>query len=303
MSLLRPTDDSPIWVHHLWMHFIVLIWGFTGALGKLIHVDALPLVWHRIVLAAVFMALFAGVTRRRFVLPPRELLGPLALNSAIIVVHWITFYHAIKLSNVSLTLACLSTGPFFTSLLEPLFFKRRILPAEILLGGGVVAGMLLLFGSVEGQTTAILVGLSSSILSALFSVMNGRIVQRMPPLDISFWEISMGVVLLSLYLGAQGHLFQTMTAPSGSDWIYLVGLATFCTAFAFVQSVRIMRYLSPFTVMLTIAMEPVYGILIALFLFAESEAMTAGFYLGVATILAMLMLDAYIKRRKRRKAA
>jgi drug/metabolite transporter (DMT)-like permease len=133
--------------------------------------------------------------------------------------------------------------------------------------------------------------------------MNGRIVQRMPPLDISFWEMSMGVVLLSLYLGAQGHLFQTMTAPSGSDWIYLVGLATFCTAFAFVQSVRIMRYLSPFTVMLTIAMEPVYGILIALFLFAESEAMTAGFYLGVATILAMLMLDAYIKRRKRRKAA
>lgn len=148
MSLLRPTDDSPIWVHHLWMHFIVLIWGFTGALGKLIHVDALPLVWHRIVLAAVFMALFAGVTRRRFVLPPQDLLGPLALNSAIIVVHWITFYHAIKLSNVSLTLACLSTGPFFTSLLEPLFFKRRILPAEILLGGGVVAGMLLLFGSV-----------------------------------------------------------------------------------------------------------------------------------------------------------
>jgi len=167
----------------------------------------------------------------------------------------------------------------------------------------VVAGMLLLFGSVEGQTTAILVGLSSSILSAFFSVMNGRIVQRMPPLDISFWEMSMGVVLLSLYLGAQGHLVQTMTAPSGSDWIYLVGLATFCTAFAFVQSVRIMRYLSPFTVMLTIAMEPVYGILIALFLFAESEAMTAGFYLGVATILAMLMLDAYIKRRKRRKAA
>ena len=197
------------------MHFIVLIWGFTGALGKLIHVEALPLVWHRIALAALCMILFAGLTRRRIVIPPRDLLAPLVLNSAIIVVHWITFYHAIKLSNVSLTLACLSTGPFFTSLLEPLFFKRRILPAEILLGGGVVAGMMLLFGSVEGHQTAILVGLTSSILSALFSVMNGRIVQRMTPLDISFWEMSMGVIMLSLYLASQGELTPSILSPNG----------------------------------------------------------------------------------------
>jgi len=301
MSLLRPTDDSPIWVHHLWMHFIVLIWGFTGALGRLIHVEALPLVWYRILLAAFFMYAFVLLTKKRFRLPPRELWGTLSLNAAIIVVHWITFYHAIKISNISLTLACLSTGPFFTSLLEPLFFKRRILPGEILIGGGVVAGMVLLFGSVEGQTTAILVGLTSSILSALFSVLNGRIVKRMPPLDISFWEMSLGVLLLSIYLLVTGDLTSAVLAPSGSDWFYLVLLATFCTAFAFVQSVRIMRYLSPFTVMLTIAMEPVYGILIALLLFAESEAMNTGFYLGMAVILVMLAADALLKRQKRRK--
>ncbi|HAB36144.1 MAG TPA: EamA family transporter [Cryomorphaceae bacterium] len=301
MSLFRPTDDSPIWVHHLWMHFIVLIWGFTGALGRLIHVEALPLVWYRILLAAGFMLLYVRLRKKRFGLPPRELWSTLSLNAAVIVVHWITFYHAIKISNISLTLACLSTGPFFTSLLEPLFFKRRILPAEILVGGGVVAGMVLLFGSVEGQTTAILVGLTSSILSALFSVLNGRIVKRMPPLDISFWEMSLGVVLLSAYLWMTGDLAATVLAPSGSDWVYLILLATFCTAFAFVQSVRIMRYLSPFTVMLTIAMEPVYGILIALLLFAESEAMTTGFYLGMAVILAMLALDAFLKRQKRQK--
>ena len=301
MSLLRPTDDSPIWVHHLWMHFIVLIWGFTGALGRLIHVEALPLVWYRILLAAFFMYAYVRLTKKRFSLPPRELWGTLSLNAAIIVVHWITFYHAIKISNISLTLACLSTGPFFTSLLEPLFFKRRILPGEILIGGGVVAGMVLLFGSVEGQTTAILVGLTSSILSALFSVLNGRIVKRMPPLDISFWEMSLGVLLLSIYLLVTGDLTSAVLAPSGSDWFYLVLLATFCTAFAFVQSVRIMRYLSPFTVMLTIAMEPVYGILIALLLFAESEAMNTGFYLGMAVILVMLAADALLKRQKRRK--
>lgn len=302
MSLIRPTDDSPLWVHHLWMHFIVLIWGFTGALGRLISIDALPLVWYRIFFASGFMLLYALLTRKKFTLPPKDLVLPLILNSAIIVIHWITFYHAIKLSNISLTLACLSTGPFFTSILEPLFFKRRILPAEILLGGGVVAGMLLLFGSVEGQNIAIAVALLSSVLSALFSVMNGRIVKRMPPLDISFWEMSLGVLLLSVFLWSRGQFIPSILSPVGSDWFYLVLLATFCTAFAFVQSVRIMRYLSPFTVMLTIAMEPVYGILIALLLFKDSEAMTPGFYVGVGMILAMLLADAYVKRRKRRKA-
>ena len=301
MSLFRPTDDSPLWVHHLWMHFIVLIWGFTGALGRLIHVEALPLVWYRILLAAGFMMLYVAISKKRFSLPPSELWGTLGFNAAVIVLHWITFYHAIKISNISLTLACLSTGPFFTSLLEPLFFKRRILPGEILIGGGVVAGMVLLFGSVEGQTTAILVGLTSSILSALFSVLNGRIVKRMPPMDISFWEMSLGVLLLSVYLLLTGDLTSAVLAPRGGDWFYLVLLATFCTAFAFVQSVRIMRYLSPFTVMLTIAMEPVYGILIALLLFAESEAMNTGFYIGMAVILAMLAADALLKRQKRRK--
>lgn len=302
MSLIRPTDDSPLWVHHLWMHFIVLIWGFTGALGRLISIDALPLVWYRIFFASGFMLLYALLTRKKFTLPPKDLVLPLILNSAIIVIHWITFYHAIKLSNISLTLACLSTGPFFTSILEPLFFKRRILPAEILLGGGVVAGMLLLFGSVEGQNIAIAVALLSSVLSALFSVMNGRIVKRMPPLDISFWEMSLGVLLLSVFLWSRGQFIPSILSPVGSDWFYLALLATFCTAFAFVQSVRIMRYLSPFTVMLTIAMEPVYGILIALLLFGDSEAMTPGFYIGVGMILAMLLADAYVKRRKRRKA-
>ncbi|MDG1252367.1 MAG: DMT family transporter [Schleiferiaceae bacterium] len=302
MSLIRPTDDSPLWVHHLWMHFIVLIWGFTGALGRLISIDALPLVWYRIFFASGFMLLYALLTRKKFTLPPKDLVLPLVLNSAIIVIHWITFYHAIKLSNISLTLACLSTGPFFTSILEPLFFKRRILPAEILLGGGVVAGMLLLFGSVEGQNIAIAIALLSSVLSALFSVMNGRIVKRMPPLDISFWEMSLGVLMLSIFLWSRGQFIPSILSPVGSDWFYLVLLATFCTAFAFVQSVRIMRYLSPFTVMLTIAMEPVYGILIALLLFRDSEAMTPGFYVGVGMILAMLLTDAYVKRRKRRKA-
>ncbi len=113
--------------------------------------------------------------------------------------------------------------------------------------------------------------------------------------------MSLGVLLLSIYLLVTGDLTSAVLAPSGSDWFYLVLLATFCTAFAFVQSVRIMRYLSPFTVMLTIAMEPVYGILIALLLFAESEAMNTGFYLGMAVILAMLAADALLKRQKRRK--
>lgn len=301
MSVIRPNDHSPIWIHYLWMHLIVFIWGFTGILGKLITIEALPIVWYRVSLATVFMGLFFQFQKRPFIFPSKSLFFLLFLNSAIIVLHWITFYHTIKISNVSLTLACLSTGPFFVSILEPIFFKRKIYISEILLGLGIVIGMLILIESVEGNDIAIALGLISALLSALFSVLNGRIVNKMKPLDISIWEMGIGAFILGVYFALNGSLIQVISSPTPNDWIYLMILASLCTSFAFVQSVRIMKYLSPFTVVLTIAMEPVYGIILAIIIFGATETMNPMFYIGVSTILTVISLDAYLKRRKRKR--
>jgi drug/metabolite transporter (DMT)-like permease len=284
------------------MHFIVLIWGFTGVLGRLISVSALDLVWHRIVLAVVFLwayqRLLGGQLQR---IPNRRLTGTLILNGLVLMVHWVTFYAAIKLSNISLTLACLSTGPLFTAFLEPLIFRRKLAWSEVAVSFGVVVGLLMVVGSVQGQGLAIAVGLISSALSALFSVLNGRIVRDMDAASISFWELLAGLAGLSLYLLATGALDATLSAPNPKDWAYLALLASFCTAFAFVQSVRIMRYLSPFTVVLTISMEPIYGILLALLVFGADEAMPPLFYAGFAVVLLMLLANAWVQRRSRAK--
>ncbi|MEY2753163.1 MAG: hypothetical protein RLZZ570_1109 [Bacteroidota bacterium] len=302
MSLLRPHDHDPVGIHHAWMHFIVLIWGFTGVLGRLISVSALDLVWHRIVLAVVFLWAYQRVLGGQLQrIPNRRLTGTLILNGLVLMVHWVTFYAAIKLSNISLTLACLSTGPLFTAFLEPLIFRRKLAWSEVAVSFGVVVGLLMVVGSVQGQGLAIAVGLISSALSALFSVLNGRIVRDMDAASISFWELLAGLAGLSLYLLATGALDATLSAPNPKDWAYLALLASFCTAFAFVQSVRIMRYLSPFTVVLTISMEPIYGILLALLVFGADEAMPPLFYAGFAVVLLMLLANAWVQRRSRAK--
>jgi len=302
MSLIRPNDHDPIAVHHAWMHFIVLIWGFTGVLGRLISVNALDLVWHRILLAVVFLWAYQRFLGARIQHIKSIKLGrTLALNGLVLMVHWVTFYAAIKLSNISLTLACLSTGPLFTAFLEPLFFRRRLAWSEVGVSFGVVVGLLMVVGSVDGQGMAIVVGLLSSALSALFSVLNGRIVREMEAASISFWELLSGFVGLTIYLAVTGTMADSVAAPNPNDWAYLALLASFCTAFAFVQSVRIMRYLSPFTVVLTISMEPIYGILLALLVFGADEAMPALFYLGFAVVLLMLLANAWMQRRRRAK--
>ena len=283
------------------MHSIVLIWGFTGALGKLITIEALPIVWFRVLLATIFLIFFILVTKKKLYIPSAKKFSILALNSSIIVLHWVTFYHAIKISNVSLTLACLSTGPFFVSILEPIFFKRKILISEILVGLGIIFGMLVLLESVRGKELAILIGLTSALLSALFSVMNGKIVKKINPVDISIWEMGIGSIILGCYFILNNNLIETLSSPSLWDWFYLTILASICTSFAFVQSVRIMKYLSPFTVVLTIALEPVYGILIALIFFGGTETMSSMFYCGVSIILGMVSIEAYLKRKKRKK--
>ena len=195
----------------------------------------------------------------------------------------------------------MSTGPFFVSILEPIFFNRKILISEILVGLGIIFGMLVLLESVRGEELAILIGLTSALLSALFSVMNGKIVKKIDPVDISIWEMVIGSIILGCYFILNDNFIETLLSPSLWDWFYLTILASICTSFAFVQSVRIMKYLSPFTVVLTIALEPVYGILIALIFFGGTETMSSMFYFGVAVILGMVSIEAYWKRKKRKK--
>ena len=285
---------------YLNLHLIVFVWGFTAILGALISLEALDLVWFRMVFAVIFIALYVFIKKIDLKVTSRVLLKLLILG-LIIALHWLTFFKAIKVSNVSVTLACLSTGALFTSILEPFFNKKRIVPYEVLFGLIVVAGLYIIF-QVEGNyAEGILLALTSAFLSALFSVMNGQLAKEYNSTLISFYELSGGVLFLSLFLLLSGSFTLDFFTISSSDFIYLLILSSVCTAYAFIASVKVMKHISPYTVMLTINLEPIYGILLAVLIFKEKEQMSPTFYFGALIILATVVANGVVKYYQRKK--
>ena len=286
-----PNDNLKSYLH---LHFIVFVWGFTAVLGKLISLDAMPLVWYRMLLAVGFILLYIGYKKFPMKVPKIVLIGFL-FAGLVIAIHWFTFFKAIKVSNISVTLACLSTGAFFASLLEPLFYGRKIIWYEVLFGIIVFLGLYIIF-NIDGHfINGILLALSSAFLSALFSMINGKYAKEYNPTIISFYELLGGVLFFSVFLFFTGSFTEKFFQISNSDWFYLIILSTFCTAYAFIASVKVMKFLSPYTVMLTINLEPIYGIILAVIVFKETEKMSVNFYIGALIILSTVILNGVLK--------
>lgn len=282
--------------HFLQLHLIVFIWGFTAILGALISIDAVPLVWYRMLLAVVFILLYFLVTKKNFKIDKKSLVKFL-FTGTLIALHWITFFKAIKVSNVSIALVTMSTGAFFTSLVEPLFFKRKIKSIEIVLGLLVIAGLYIIFNFETQYYLGIIYALISAFLAALFSVLNGLFVKKTDADVISFYQLSFGVVFVTVFLFLTNSFTIDFFKLTTKDWFYMLILSSVCTAYAFIASVKIMKHLTPYTVMLTINLEPVYAIILALVIFGDKEKMHTEFYYGAFIVLFVVLLNGVIKNR------
>ncbi len=285
-------------LNYLHLHFIVFIWGFTAVLGDLITIKAVPLVWHRMLLGAFFVLIYIKYKRGRLKVPLSTLIK-FAFVGLLIALHWLAFFSAVKVSNVSITLAMMSTGAFFASLLEPLFFKRRIIKYEVIFGIIVIVGLYIIFKAESENIVGILLALLASFLGALFSIFNGMMVKNHNATVISFYELLFGVIFITLYIMFTGGFNIAFFNLSGSDWTYIIILASVCTAYAFIASVHVMKWISPYTLMLTTNMEPVYGILLALLILGNKEYMSPTFYLGALIILITVIINGIIKTRKK----
>lgn len=287
--------------NYIHLHFLVIIAGFTAVLGELITLEAIPLVWFRMSIGAILMIIYIKFKNTPLRVPFKVLVK-LAIAGVIIALHWITFFAAIKVSNISITLAMFSTGAFFASLIEPLFFKRKIIAYEILFGLIVIVGVVLITQTELNYILGIFLGISSALFSTLFAVLNGKFVQNYPPSIISFYEFVSGVIFMSIFLALDGDGFNVAYFQlSFSDWVYLFILASVCTAYAFISSVHIMKYISPYTVVLTYNLEPIYGIVLALLIFPESETMRPQFYVGACLIICTVLFNAIFKNIKKSK--
>lgn len=282
--------------NYLLLHFIVFIWGFTAILGALITIDAIPLVWYRMLLAVLFIAIYFLWKKKSFKVDRAGLLK-FFFTGVVIALHWVFFFKAIKVSNVSVALVTMSTGAFFTALIEPVFFKRKINALEMFLGLLVIAGLYIIFNFESQYKLGIIYALIASFLGALFAVLNGLFIKKYTADTISFYQLFFGVVFITIYLLFTNSFSVSFFQIPTSDWMYLIVLSSICTAYAFIASVQVMKYLSPYTVMLTINLEPIYAIVLALFIFGDKEQMSSTFYLGAFIVLFVVLLNGIIKNR------
>lgn len=284
------------------LHAIVLVWGFTGILGKLISLDAYSIVWYRMLIAFAGLLIYAKIVRLPIMVDPLTL-GKYLGVGFIVATHWILFFESIKVSTVSVALATMSSATLFTALLEPLFYRRKIIGYEMLFGVLVIAGLIMIFNFESSYYLGISLALLSAFCASLFTTINGKFIGNGEKSRvISLYEMLGGVIGITLYFLLTGELGIWESLPSGADLGYLLILGLVCTSLAFVISVEVMKHLSPYTVSISINMEPVYSIILALLFFGEEERMSPGFYAGALLILSTILVNAYLKRRQRRQA-
>jgi len=285
---------------YLLLHLIVFIWGFTGVLGGLISINGTQLVWYRMLLASGFLFAWLLFTKTPMKLPPKVILK-LTFVGLLIAIHWILFFTAIKVSNVSITLAMFSMGAFFAAVFEPLFYNRKMLWYEILFGL-VIIGALSLILNVEFQHfNGMVLALISVFFGVMFTLINGKLTLEHDPKVITLYEFITGFAFVALYILVTGGYDPGFFELSAKDWWLILLLASVCTAYAFTASVEVMRRLTPYTVMLTTNLEPVYGIVLAWFLIGENERMSTGFYFGAAVIIGVVVLNAIVKNKSEKK--
>ena len=287
---------------YLNLHFIVFIWGFTAVLGELITVRDASLVWYRMLLAGVFLLIYNLAIGKKMALPLKSAAG-LVFVGFLIAIHWIFFFRAIDISNVSITLAMFSVGAFFASILEPLFYKRKMLWYEVLFGLIIIAGLFMIMQVEVKYLNGALAALFSVFVGVVFTLFNGKLIQKHDSAVITVYEFFAGFFFVSIYLLIEGKFTSQFFNVSGHDWMLIILLSSVCTSYAFTASVNVMRKLTPYTVMLTTNLEPVYGILLAYFIIGGSEKMSISFYVGSAIILATVILNGIIKNYSRKKEA
>ena len=276
---------------------IVFLWGFTAILGKLIESNAQALTFYRMLFAAIFLFIFIRFVKKESIKVSKKLFIQLSAIGGFMAFHWLCFFYSIKVSNVSIALSCLSLSTLFASILEPIIFKRKVDISEVVMGVVIVICMGLIFKTEFQYKEGIFYGILTALFGTIFSVFNGKIFGKTSSGNIIFYEIFSGFLILTAFLLLSGQIFQ-INEISTRDLTLVILLASVFTAFPMLESVNLMKYISPFTLILTVNLEPVYGIILAFFIFGESEQMSPIFYGASLIMILAIIVNGILKSRK-----
>lgn len=292
--------------NYILLHFIILLFGYTGILGKEIEGEVAPLsiVFHRVLIACVSLFLFMWIFKRPLRIPNRSILIGVCLTGLVVGAHWVTFFQAIQFSSASFGVLCLSTTTLHVSWLEPLIMKRKFSWLEFGLSLVVVLGVFLVMDDFSGdQLLALGFGLTSALMAATFSVFNARFAQSTAPSTITLYEMTMATIAIGLILFINGQLNASLWEISSDAAWRLLFLGIVCTSFAFLVVVELVKHLGAFTVSLSINLEPVYAIILAIIILQENQELSMRFYFGSVIIVSVIFVNAllksYLKKKKK----
>ncbi|MFC2109454.1 DMT family transporter [Bacteroidota bacterium] len=285
------------------LHLCVICWGFTAVLGKLISYDSISLVWWRLIIVNISFLIYLLIKRKKLILN-KSIFLKIAGVGSIVGIHWLCFFGGIKVANISITMISFSTGTFFTSLIEPWIYKRKINRNEVVIGILIIAIISIIgvseFENSKNPIAGILLGSLAALTAAFFSTINGKLILKSNAFTISFVELFFALVLITIGLFSFFEIPKNLFTPSNKDMFYLIILGVACTSFPFIASVEILKKLSPFSVNLALNLEIVYAIILGYILFGEQEQMTFTFYICSILILILIVINEILKRRKQK---
>ena len=275
---------------------MVLILGFTGIFGKLISLNTIELVWYRMLIAFITLFTFLVFKKELTKIKKKDFFGLLFVGS-LVAVHWFFFFESIKVSNVSVAVVCLSTASFFSAMIEPFFLKRKPKLYEYILGIVVFVTLFLMLEAETNYTMGYIYGIIASFLGTLFTLYNAKYINRLEASKITMVEMLAGVIIFSILMLINKEIGISNLKININDFVYLFLLGTICTAAVFVWMVEIMKYISPYSLIMAINLEPIYSIVLALIIFSESEHMNLSFYIGASVIILVVFLESYLKNK------
>ena len=282
---------------YIQLHISIFLWGFTAILGKIIDAGQVQLVWYRLLMVCVCMLFFPALWNNLKTIKPAKILR-IAGIGCVIVMHWLCFYGSIKYANVSIALSCLATTSFFSSFFEPLINKQKIKAHEIILGILVIPGIYLIFHFSGFHPVGIAMGLGAAFFASIFTILNKRIVDSHHAFSITFIEFTGGFIFLTALLPLYFYLNPDVSMHISTHDVGCIGLLSVaCTLLPFNLSLYALRHLSAFTSNLSVNLEPVYGIIMAMFFFKEYKDLNTGFYVGTAVILLTVFIHPFLQKR------
>ncbi len=279
------------------LHLMVVILGLTGVFGKLISLDAIQLVWYRMFIAFITLSLFLAYKKQLFTVILKDFFGILGVG-ALVTFHWLCFFQSIKVSTISVAVVCLATSSLFSALIEPIFFKRKLLKYEVLMGIVVIAALIFILGAETQYFWGYFYGIMAAFLGTLFTLFNAKYIKKVGAAKITMIEMLAGVLIISCVLLLKQDYTVFTSLISVTDFSYLLILGTLCTAMVFVWMTEIMKHITPYSLIMSINLEPIYSIILALVIFGDSELMSNSFYVGSSVIIGIVFLEGYLKNKQ-----